>query len=259
MGAARKTRKICSVPVCERETWKADDMCNAHMQRRQKGLALDTPIRPRFKARADGRCAVDTCDRLRTKNRTLCIGHNERKRHWGDVRPDIPLRDPHGRIEGDTCRVEGCDRPRAVQRGGRWTLCVGHRARVVRTGDVIADRPIRGHIPHYNSTRVGVHGEPISYISAHSRIRSRRGKARDYICACGDPALEWGYRGDAEHEFSGDERGYILYWSGNPADYDPMCIRCHRKHDTLLSHLRWLAEVAPDMIDEVKRRMGVAA
>lgn len=67
----------------------------------------------------------------------------------------------------------------------------------------------------------------MSYMSAHNRTREVRGKASLYLCPCGTTAQEWAYQGSANERVDGHGRRY----SNNPADYSPMCFRCHRLLD----------------------------
>jgi hypothetical protein len=76
---------------------------------------------------------------------------------------------------------------------------------------------------------------PISYKAAHARVRAVRGPASASICGeCGDRAAEWAYTGFGLDEqvgipYDGFD-GYAL-WSPDPADYDPLCRRCHWELD----------------------------
>ncbi|GAA4053526.1 hypothetical protein [Agromyces indicus] len=81
---------------------------------------------------------------------------------------------------------------------------------------------------------------PVSYKTAHARVRAERGLASNYSCVeCGEPAAEWAYDG-----FSPDEQiDYVTFttdagidrrlmlWSPNPADYSPLCWLDHVRRD----------------------------
>jgi len=79
---------------------------------------------------------------------------------------------------------------------------------------------------------------PCSYTTAHLRLYDRRGSASQYVCPCGKQAREWAYNHRSKQEQTGERRvhrsqGRIsvqssAVWSGNPADYDALCTRCHR-------------------------------
>jgi NAD-dependent SIR2 family protein deacetylase len=62
-------------------------------------------------------------------------------------------------------------------------------------------------------------GGDVGYRAAHARVVAARGKASDYGCVdCGVKAKDWSHRHGAGH-------------SGNPADYDPRCRKCHKAYD----------------------------
>jgi hypothetical protein len=52
------------------------------------------------------------------------------------------------KIESPTCRIDGCDRPRAAcgNRKGHYSLCVAHRRRLDTHGDVRVYIPVRPRI-----------------------------------------------------------------------------------------------------------------
>lgn len=83
-------------------------------------------------------------------------------------------------------------------------------------------------------------GDAVRYATAHRRITSKRGPAREHPCiSCGGEAHSWAYRGGsskeltetvgANHLFKAE--GALLRYSPDPADYDPMCWACHVKKD----------------------------
>jgi hypothetical protein len=82
-------------------------------------------------------CSVPTCDRD-ARVRGWCKTHYNRWKRHGDVRPDVPLRQP----KPDHCTVDGCYRP--VARKG---LCWTHAKRLKKYGDVQAHIPIRVWVP----------------------------------------------------------------------------------------------------------------
>lgn len=102
---------------------------------------------------AGSTCWVESCDRPRARtgknsHARYCFAHLARWQKHGDVQESVPIRPRTQRIEGDTCTVEGCERPRRVtsMKGEtlrRAQLCSGHSSRVVRYGDVLADIPLR--------------------------------------------------------------------------------------------------------------------
>ena len=130
------------------------------------------------------------------------------------------------KILSDYCAVEGCSRSRARQsNGSRHRYCVAHKGRWERHRDVQADVPIGS--PRWRPDQW------CSYETAHRRTACVRGKASTHPCIdCAGPAREWSYSGGAAYEFTGPSpRGHMRIWSGDPADYEPRCKRCHEDHD----------------------------
>ena len=87
-------------------------------------------------------------------------------------------------------------------------------------------------------------GDRIAYSTAHKRVASRRGRARDHAClVCEQPAASWAYRGNSPRELrewrdvSPVKSGWLRY-SPDPADYDPLCWRCHARKDILEARAR---------------------
>ena len=71
-----------------------------------------------------------------------------------------------------------------------------------------------------------------SYQTAHARVRYAKGKARDYLCACGKQAHHWAYNHDDpnEHFMVGASNNQIAY-SMDPEYYFASCASCHKKFD----------------------------
>ena len=131
----------------------------------------------------------------------------------------------YNQIDSDTCILDGCDRLRKTIKatGGRYRYCNAHQKRLYRHGDVRADVPVGRAAPP---------DRWCTYLQAHKRVSYFRGAAQKHQCIdCGSQAREWAYRGGAAHEFTGTHGGSRLRWSGDPADYDPRCVKCHRGHD----------------------------
>lgn len=82
-------------------------------------------------------------------------------------------------------------------------------------------------------------GRPVRYISAHHRVYSIWGKAKEYLCiGCGRQAHQWSYDGTdptelAEIDMSGRLRGSTrpMRYSIWPEFYAPKCVSCHKTAD----------------------------
>jgi len=89
--------------------------------------------------------------------------------------------------------------------------------------------------------RRGEYREVVSYSQAHLRLKTDRGRADRYACACGSRAREWAYTGgDPDELTDGAGRRYSL----DQDRYEPMCVPCHRRLDRALADGRSL-EVCP--------------
>lgn len=84
-------------------------------------------------------------------------------------------------------------------------------------------------------------GDRVSYSTAHRRVYSQRGPAREHPClVCGGEATSWAYRGDSPKELT-EDRGpkalikRVVRYSPDPDDYDPMCWSCHVRKDLAAS------------------------
>jgi hypothetical protein len=72
----------------------------------------------------------------------------------------------------------------------------------------------------------------VSYESVHKALRKHRGSASNYDCVeCGESARHWAFNNNPENELV-DHGGR---YSSDLTDYDPMCLRCHRRRDHPLS------------------------
>jgi 5-methylcytosine-specific restriction endonuclease McrA len=175
----------CSVEGCDRPA-QARSMCTSHARRSREGADLSAPLR-RFNPGQT--CEVETCDRL-VDGRGLCSGHRQRLRLWGEVRPDLPLREWKF-APGGKCLHEECLLP-TVANG----LCKKHlgrqrrdrrRARLLgatveafdrlevfdRDGWVcqICARPVDRSVQHPDPASVSLdHILPLSRGGEHSRV-----------------------------------------------------------------------------------------
>lgn len=74
--------------------------------------------------------------------------------------------------------------------------------------------------------------DSVSYSQAHLRLKVDRGPASRFICReCSGPAAEWAYMGGDPDEFEWDGKKYSV----DQSRYEPMCVRCHRRHDRALA------------------------
>lgn len=77
---------------------------------------------------------------------------------------------------------------------------------------------------------------PISYQTAHNRVRRVHGRADFHVCIdCGQRAHHWSYNGGCEFEQSGLLLSHwgdrFLRWTTDVDMYSARCRRCHTIHD----------------------------
>lgn len=96
----------------------------------------------------------------------------------------------------------------------------------------------------------------ITYSGAHTRVQTRKGRARDHSCRCGRPAEQWAYLHSDQSELAdktGKDAGKP--YSADPAHYTPLCRQCHTRWDrarrtsappgiSLVHVVRWMATYA---------------
>lgn len=135
-----------------------------------------------------------------------------------------------------TCSVPGCSitglsvsrPPEGVPRITKG-MCGKHYQRWLKHSDTSV--VLRGvNHPNYS-------GLNASYKTAHLRVRQERGPARNYLCSfgCESAAQEWAYDGsdpNQRYEQMRSDRPLMAYYSLDPSFYMPVCIRCHRRHDS---------------------------
>jgi hypothetical protein len=75
--------------------------------------------------------------------------------------------------------------------------------------------------------------DQITYNSAHYRVKRARGYPSEHPCAhCVGRAAHWALRREASVTHEGaDHKGTVMRYSGDPADYFPLCATCHRRYD----------------------------
>jgi hypothetical protein len=187
--------RTCSVDGCDRPVL-ARGLCSPHYT----------------EARRESAPACKSCDRP-ADARGFCGPCYRRARSTGQLKRQNVS-------SGGACTVSGCDRPAQIRRH-----CRSHYARIWRTGSAEpADR-----------RRSWTAGDDCSIKTAHLRIRSARGVARDRPCVdCGGPAAHWSYCYTAGDRERIDPKTGSAY-SPDPAHYSPRCIPCHRNFDDRLS------------------------
>lgn len=85
---------------------------------------------------ADGTCAVEGCDKAGPLKRGWCGGHYRRWQRTGDLGSAEVGRKP----TVAKCSVDGCERTVSCR-----ALCKAHLHRLIRYGDVQADKPVQSH------------------------------------------------------------------------------------------------------------------
>jgi len=157
-------------------------------------------------------CSVTDCNKAPAK-RGYCNMHYIRLRTKGDVGPVGTVVN----VQGGPCSAEGCAREAKT----RW-LCTLHYGRFQSNGTLDA-------IPSTAGAWNGMwKGDSASYFAIHIRLKTVRGRAREYSCTeCGKQAQHWAYDNadPSERKYDG------LRYSTDPNHYRPMCVSCHRKFD----------------------------
>lgn len=117
--------------------------------------------------------------------------------------------------------------PRQARTEGVGPLCIKHYTRLLRRGSVdIA-------LPHPSGpAHVQWRGDAVSYFAVHERIKRKLGSAKNYQCACGQPARQWAYDRTDPNEL----RDATGPYSTDLNRYQPMCVPCHKRMD--LAHIR---------------------
>lgn len=171
-------------------------------------------------------CQIDGCHKPpRSTHADLCAMHYHRQYRDGDTGEPgeriAKTRQPH-------CIIDGCTDP-DVARG----LCSKHDGRLRRNGDPLrliphSERYLRGEDhPQWRDTLIG-------YTSAHQRVKSLHGSAKDHSCIdCGNTAAHWSY----DHTDTTNERYYeykpgkYAAYSPDPTRYAARCVPCHKAFD----------------------------
>jgi len=102
-------------------------------------------------------------------------------------------------------------------------LCHNHYHRWQKYGDALT--PL---------TRRPSGSSEVGYKTAHGRVRRKRGSPSLYECVgikCAKQAEDWAYIHGSSNEKKDLYRGFILPYSPDVNDYQPMCRLCHRAYD----------------------------
>jgi hypothetical protein len=75
--------------------------------------------------------------------------------------------------------------------------------------------------------------DEITYNSAHYRVKRAKGRPSEHNCVdCGRAGEDWSLKADSRQRHWGlASRGYFAWFSGDPADYEVRCRKCHKRHD----------------------------
>lgn len=212
--------KPCTVEGCERPH-RGKGFCGLHYTRwRNTGDPGPVELLRRRPGDQMPECSVQGCDN-ESASRGWCTMHYERWRTSGD--PGEPQRRILAPGQVKQCTVEGCERDHY-----RAGICMLHYSRKARGKDL---GPADARPPGSWNVK-----ETIGYDGAHGRVRAKKGSASQYKCVgCGDAAAHWAYDNKDPDELVGTSgfRGEGLRYSTNPDHYQPMCVPCHRRFDTL--------------------------
>jgi len=198
-------QRICSYDGCN-DRHRGLGYCRKHLERFKK--YGDPSIVKRVHRASFLLCTFDGCKNPHD-SRGFCTTHWARWKKYGD--PSI-VKGPHRKYP-PICTVKDCDKTH-LARG----YCSKHWELWNRHGDPL----------------IGGHPVVPSYGQLHKRIKKTRGKAGDYPCVdCGDNAWQWSlnHQRAAEHILEGESGGRTLLYSSDLLDYDPRCVKCHRKYD----------------------------
>jgi hypothetical protein len=80
-------------------------------------------------------------------------------------------------------------------------------------------------------------GAPRTYIGWHTTLRTRRGPAKEYLCACGAQAHEWSYNGGCPDEYEGTDNrgGKPMPYCEHEQHYTAKCRSCHQRYDRAMA------------------------
>ena len=167
-----------------------------------------------------GVCVVAGCGRPVYQSRTYCGAHRGRFYRYGDPLASAAprRRDLAGQRFGTLVVVEYD----TSARGWRCRCDCGRRTTVrgssLTSGGTSTCGDRRRHL-----------AVPSTYSDMHWRLRVLRGPASRHACVrCGRPAAHWAYRHRDARQRLDSPAGL---WSTHLDDYDPLCVRCHKRAD----------------------------
>ena len=184
-----------------------------------RGLTRSSDLtREGLAMKATRTCSVQDCE-LPVFGRGLCAKHHARLRRYGS-----PTGKPASRKADLTGRRFGLLTVVAPADQRHWHCrCDCGAATVSRHWSLLNGLA--------SSCAAGFHqhAESVGYVSAHKRIRSARGVARDYSCIdCGGAAQQWSYDYTDPNVLFARPGGH---YSLDVSRYDPRCALCHKRFD----------------------------
>lgn len=115
------------------------------------------------------------------------------------------------------------------------TNALGYRHTPEELAAISAATKARWADPEYRARqRAARRRRDSGYEAAHDRVRLDRGVAKDHGCiSCGDPAAHWALNHERAQDVRAQAEGQYmgLPYSLDPMDYDPRCVRCHKRYD----------------------------
>lgn len=228
------TQAVCAIEGCGKPALYRG-WCNSHYLRWQR---YGDPLKggPARQRRASPTCVVEGCRRPNERGgRGMCPLHYRRAKVHGD--PSLGAKPPRG-----LCSVPGCDRPHASK-----GLCVAHRTRLDRHGDVTRGGPVKSKAKK---------GDLLGWLRRH-------------VAHEGADCLIWPFVRDTSgyggvHYLGRDDRAHrvmcALAHGAPPNPKYEAAHSCGRGHDGCVNpkHLRWAtrAENAADKIQHGTQQRG---
>lgn len=210
------SKRVCTVDGCDRpRPYRL--YCTKHYQQVKKyGCVQQTKKKYKW-------CTVPGCE-LRA-NRTgagLC------EKHYMRLRRNGTFESIQKRVPDAECKADGCH-ARAFRVDG---FCRNCGLRFDRNG--VLDRHVGVLHPNWNSF------DSVGYSTVHQRIRNWMGSARNYQCVdCNKKAAHWSYNHRSPFEKEQVVEGYLVRYSPLLCDYEPRCVKCHKRFDLSVKGFSW--------------------